>query len=290
MRYIEFDPELHPYPDFFIISTDNPVAIEQFSKFDRSQYGGALFIGNRPMRTVFPVIRKPIKWAEVLIRLDELPRPSLSAQLHELLKAGIISENDLIIQRPPSSAASEPATWLQTVPVAPKLEADSGPHTLIRQYQAQTENGLELETVNRWYETNSVKTFSTPPSILVADEDPEARRYMAEKFLEMNYEVDFAETGQQALELFQLKRYNALFMDVYLPGIDGYEVCRIIKSGTERRRTAIVFVASKHSTYDRIKGAMVGCDAYLSKPLAQERLLEVMDKFLPQWRLKKATD
>jgi two-component system cell cycle response regulator len=297
MRYIEFDPDLHPYPDFFIVSTDNQAAIEQFSQSDRNQYGGALFIGNRPMRTVFPVIRKPIKWAEVLIRLDELPRPRLSAQIHELLKAGIISENDLIIQRPAppmtssggvsESAPANTTTWLKTVPIESKLQANSEPYTLTLQDQANTENGLELESVNRWYDANNVKTFVTPPSILVVDEDPEARRYMAEKFLELNYEVDFAESGQQALELFKLKRYNAILMDVYLPGIDGYEVCRIIKSSTERRRTAIIFVASKHSTFDRVRGAMVGCDAYLSKPLSQDHLVETMDKFVPQWRLTK---
>jgi twitching motility two-component system response regulator PilG len=289
MRYIEFDETLHPYPDFFIVSNDSSAALEEFAKFDPNQYGGALFIGNRPMRTIFPVIRKPIKWAEVLIRLDELPRPKLSAQIHELLKAGIISENDLIIQRPPASAATVSSTyWPETVPIQPKLEAHSGPNTLIRQDQANTENGLELESVHPWYQSQDVKTFVTPPSILVVDEDAATRHYMAAKFLELNYQVDFAESGQQALELFQLRRYNAIFMDVYLPGIDGYEVCRIIKSGVERRKTAVIFVASKHSTFDRVKGAMVGCDAYLSKPLSQDRLVEVLDKFLPQWRLHKS--
>jgi two-component system cell cycle response regulator len=280
MRYVEFDKALHPYPDFYIISTDSPAAIEQFSRLDRNRYG------------------KPIKWAEVLMRLDELPRPKLSAQIHELLEAGIIGENDLIIQRPaaavntasPSArqAAPDRSGWSETVPIEPKSDTEAGPHTLMLQHQANAENNLELESVNRWYETQNVKTLTTPAFILVVDEDIATRRYMAAKFLELSYRVDFAESGEQALELFRINRYNAVFMDVYLPGIDGYEVCKHIKARAERRKTAVIFVTSKHSTFDRVKGAMAGCDAYLTKPLKQGRLVEVLDKFIPHWRMNQS--
>ncbi|MCA3159947.1 MAG: response regulator [Burkholderiales bacterium] len=298
MRYVEFDKALHPYPDFYIISTDSPAAIEQFSRLDRNRYGGALFIGNHNIRTSLPVLRKPIKWAEVLMRLDELPRPKLSAQIHELLEAGIIGENDLIIQRPaaavntasPSArqAAPDRSGWSETVPIEPKSDTEAGPHTLMLQHQANAENNLELESVNRWYETQNVKTLTTPAFILVVDEDIATRRYMAAKFLELSYRVDFAESGEQALELFRINRYNAVFMDVYLPGIDGYEVCKHIKARAERRKTAVIFVTSKHSTFDRVKGAMAGCDAYLTKPLKQARLVEVLDKFIPHWRMNQS--
>ncbi|MFN7368775.1 MAG: response regulator, partial [Burkholderiales bacterium] len=107
-------------------------------------------------------------------------------------------------------------------------------------------------------------------------------------FLELSYRVDFAESGEQALELFRINRYNAVFMDVYLPGIDGYEVCKHIKARAERRKTAVIFVTSKHSTFDRVKGAMAGCDAYLTKPLKQARLVEVLDKFIPHWRMNQS--
>jgi two-component system cell cycle response regulator len=298
MRYVEFDKALHPYPDFYIISTDSPAAIEQFSRLDRNRYGGALFIGKHSIRTSFPVLRKPIKWAEVLMRLDELPRPKLCAQIHDLLEAGVINENDLIIQRPaPSVNSSATSTrlsapdhpgWAETVPIEPKSESDAGPQTLTLQHQANAENNLEMESVNRWYETQSVKTLTTPASILVVDEDVATRRYMAAKFLDLNYRVDFAESGEQALELCRLNRYNAIFMDVYLPGIDGYEVCKHIKARSERRKTAVIFVTSKHSTFDRVKGAMSGCDAYLTKPLTQNRLVEVLDKFIPHWRMNQS--
>lgn len=296
IRYVEYDPASHPYADFYIISTESPAAVEQFSKLDRHSYGGAMFVGDAPIRTTLPVIRKPIKWAEVLMRLDELPRPKLPAQIHELLLAGVISENDLVIHHTPEHKIADSAVqvttslpsdeaWPQTIPIEPKSLEEAGPNTIIRQEQANAENALELSSLNGWYERDAVTTFTTEAAVLVVDDDIASRRYMAAKFLDLHYRVDFAESGEQALELFRVNRYNAVFLDATLPGIDGFEVCKQMKTRPDRRKTAIIFVTSRHSTFDRVKGAMAGCDAYLTKPLDQERLVEVLDKFLPNWRV-----
>jgi twitching motility two-component system response regulator PilG len=121
---------------------------------------------------------------------------------------------------------------------------------------------------------------------MVVDPDIAARRYMAAKFIDLKYRVDYAESGEQALEMIKDHRYNAIFVETNLPGIDGYEMCRILKARPDRRRIALVFVSARSSTFDRVKGAMAGCDAYLAKPIDQDKLVSTLDKFLPHWRLQ----
>jgi twitching motility two-component system response regulator PilG len=67
-----------------------------------------------------------------------------------------------------------------------------------------------------------------------------------------------------------------------MPGIVGYEGCRRIKAGpsSERRPTPIVMLTSKASPFDRIRGKMAGCDAYLTKPVDPTQLYEVLTKFV----------
>jgi twitching motility two-component system response regulator PilG len=98
--------------------------------------------------------------------------------------------------------------------------------------------------------------------------------------------VDYAESGEQALEMLREHRYNAMFMEISLPGMDGFEVCKLVKTKADRRRIAVVIVTSRTSTFDRVKGAMAGCDAYLTKPIDQDKLVFTLDKFLPNWRLQ----
>jgi twitching motility two-component system response regulator PilG len=67
-----------------------------------------------------------------------------------------------------------------------------------------------------------------------------------------------------------------------MPGIDGYQVCKLIKSKKVARKSAVVMLTSKSSPFDKIRGAMAGCDAYLTKPVDTDKLLTVISKFVPQ--------
>lgn len=264
MHYVQFDAVMHPHADFFIVDAQDPAAIEQFIVIDPESYGGALFIGAAPFNSDHPVISRPIRWAEVLLRLDELPRPAHPAQVAALVATGIVQPSQVSVGSTTPPAAET---------AAPGLAPDA-------------ENDLEISTIQDWYDRDNVVTFQTDPAVLVVDGDIAARRYMAAKFIDLKYRVDFAESGEQALEFARVNRYNAIFIETMLPGIDGYEVCKALKARADRRRVAIVFVTARVSTLDRVKGAMAGCDAYLTKPIDQEKLVAVLDKFLPNWRLQ----
>jgi two-component system, cell cycle response regulator len=126
-------------------------------------------------------------------------------------------------------------------------------------------------------------------SVLVVDDNATVRAFMQAKLAPFGFGVDFAETGEEAIGLSGRNEYTCVFLDVVLPGVDGYQVCKMIKANKQAiRKTAVVMLTSRSSTFDKLRGSLAGCDEYLTKPLEEDRLLEVIAKFLPSSRRKEA--
>ena len=117
--------------------------------------------------------------------------------------------------------------------------------------------------------------------VLVVDDNSTVREFMKSKLAAFGFNVDYAENGEQAIGFTGRKYYACIFLDVIMPGIDGYQVCKLIKSNRSAQKTAVVMLTSKDSPFDKIRGSMSGCDAYLTKPVDEEKLLETIAKFLP---------
>ena len=79
----------------------------------------------------------------------------------------------------------------------------------------------------------------------------------------------------------QQKNYTCIFLDILMPGIDGYQVCKRVKSNEATKNTAVVMLSSKSSAFDKFRGSWAGCDAYLSKPVSENELLATIARFLP---------
>ncbi len=123
---------------------------------------------------------------------------------------------------------------------------------------------------------------SNADRVLVVDDSLAVRKFMEAKLAPYAFQVDFAESGEQAIGFTGDRNYTCVFLDVILPGVDGYQVCKLIKNKkSPGRQTAVVMLTSKSSPFDKIRGTMAGCDAYLTKPVDEEKLLEVISKFIP---------
>ena len=108
--------------------------------------------------------------------------------------------------------------------------------------------------------------------VLVAD-DTESIRALFQKLLTADgYQVISAEDGDQALEATQHHRPDVILLDVGMPGVDGIEVCRRLKSDPSTRLTPIVLVTGLSDLSDRIKGIEAGADDFLSKPVHPNEL------------------
>lgn len=102
---------------------------------------------------------------------------------------------------------------------------------------------------------------------LVVDDSLAVRRQMQLEFDLLEDELDLAENAEQALEAIQIKKYDVIFLDVVMPGMDGYSACKRIKKHPLNRTTPVILLTSKSSSFDKIKGTLAGCDAYLVKPI-----------------------
>jgi two-component system, cell cycle response regulator len=117
-------------------------------------------------------------------------------------------------------------------------------------------------------------------NVLVVDDSPAVRQFMRNRLAAFNVDVDFAETGEQAVAQASAKKYAAVFLDVVLPGADGYHVCRMIRSAKTAFQPVVIMLTSRDSAFDKIRGKMVGCTAYLTKPVDDELLFATFRKFL----------
>ena len=122
-------------------------------------------------------------------------------------------------------------------------------------------------------------------SILVVDDTRSMRKMVAAILAGAGYEVAEAGDGEEAVGLTGSREYTCVFLDVVLPGIDGYQVCKLIKANKQAiKKTAVVMLTSRSSPFDKLRGSLAGCDEYLTKPLDEDRLLEVIAQFLPSSR------
>jgi DNA-binding response OmpR family regulator len=109
--------------------------------------------------------------------------------------------------------------------------------------------------------------------VLVVDDTPE-RRLMLLAMLEDDYDVIEAESGEDCLTKIASDIPDVVFLDVHMPGMDGYEVCVKLRSQKETENLPVIFVSSLDSTEERLAGFEAGCDDYIIKPASYEVLIK----------------
>jgi two-component system, cell cycle response regulator len=101
--------------------------------------------------------------------------------------------------------------------------------------------------------------------------------------------IDFADSGESALEKAESMQYDLIFLDVMMPGIDGYETCTRLRKKPEYKKTPIIMVSGKTSPLDEVKGVMAGCTTYLTKPVQHEAFQKLSIRVLNWLEKQKKT-
>lgn len=126
----------------------------------------------------------------------------------------------------------------------------------------------------------SANSASPRNSVLVVDDSLAVRAYLRSLLESRGYAVTDADSAEAGIEAAAASSYACILMDVLMPGMDGYEACRRIKARARSGSAPpIVMLTSKSSPFDRIRGKMAGCDAYLTKPVATDHLHEVLSRW-----------
>jgi len=116
------------------------------------------------------------------------------------------------------------------------------------------------------------------PTVLIAD-DEQHIRLLIEQTLEdledAGVELQTASDGETALDIVRHQRPGLVFLDVMMPKLNGFEVCRAIKADPALAGTTVVMLTAKGQAYDREEGLASGADRYLTKPFDPDELLDV---------------
>ena len=107
--------------------------------------------------------------------------------------------------------------------------------------------------------------------ILVVEDEPELNRLLTKRLKAAGYSVDSCADGRDALDHLPGAEYDALVLDIMLPGVSGLEVLRRMRS--TRNRTPVLLLTARDSIEDRVTGLDAGADDYLVKPFAFDELL-----------------
>ena len=118
--------------------------------------------------------------------------------------------------------------------------------------------------------------------ILVIEDQEDNRRIVRDLLTSKGYVIIEAVSGEDGIALATLHRPDLILMDIQLPGLDGYEATRRIKTDPALRHIPIIVVTSYALSDDDTKAFAAGCDAYVSKPYSPRKLLAKIREFLDE--------
>lgn len=114
--------------------------------------------------------------------------------------------------------------------------------------------------------------------VLVVDDDELLCEVIAALLASDTYEVSWVTSAHDALEKVQRMQPAVVILDVIMPGVDGFTVCRRIKADPDLDGTAVVLLTALDDALHEERGMAAGADAYLTKPFSPVGLIEVLDE------------
>jgi signal transduction histidine kinase len=114
---------------------------------------------------------------------------------------------------------------------------------------------------------------STQKSIVVVDDTPENLRLLAKLLTEHGYRVRVAPNGERALATIQKEPPDLILLDIVMPNMDGYEVCRRLKADKRTSNIPVIFVSASNEAFDRVTAFSIGAVDYITKPFQIEEIL-----------------
>lgn len=117
--------------------------------------------------------------------------------------------------------------------------------------------------------------------ILIVDDDPNLRLLVSATLEgDPRYRLLEAGTGETALEIARKEKPDLILLDIAMPGIDGFNVCRTLKADPETRHITVVMLTALGQEADRKRGMDAGADSYFTKPFSPTALLEKVEEVL----------
>ena len=177
-------------------------------------------------------------------------------------------EDDSLIDKSEGllSSAQYEQTVELSIKVEPEVERESEPP------HSQTEI---TET-----STNDLIKSKTSNNVLVIDSSPTVRKLISLALRRNGYSVSTVSDGMEALSCLHDVRPNMILIEINLPHMDGYKVCKIIKSHGLMRKVPIIMLSGKEGLVDRVRSKMAGANGHITKPFSGHEVLDTARNFM----------
>jgi len=138
------------------------------------------------------------------------------------------------------------------------------------------------------------KTPSPPPApppiatnidsfhALVVDDSAAIRKQLELELRETTITADYAVSGEDALEKINSQQYDLVFLDIVMPGIDGYEVCKRLRKMPNYKRTPVIMLSGKTEPLDEVEGILAGASTYMLKPVKHKDFQQTLER-ISKW-------
>lgn len=124
--------------------------------------------------------------------------------------------------------------------------------------------------------------------ILVIEDNAELAELVAAELRELDYRVDISHDGELGLEKALSVSFDLVILDIVLPGLDGFEICRRLRQ--QREHVPILILTSKNAEIDRVLGLELGADDYLTKPFSMRELMARVKAILRRVKIETPPD
>ena len=119
-------------------------------------------------------------------------------------------------------------------------------------------------------------------SILVMEDDVNIQELIVEFLKAEGYDVDYASDGLEGIQLFKKKEYDLVLLDIMMPNLDGYSVCKMIR---QTSNVPIIFLTALNEESNQLKGFELECDDYITKPFSFNLLIQRVKAVLRRGRI-----
>ncbi len=116
--------------------------------------------------------------------------------------------------------------------------------------------------------------------ILIVEDEESLLKLESILLISKGFDVKGVTNGRAALEAVAQEKPDLILLDIMLPEVDGFEVCRQIKSDPSTRQIPVVMLTAKKSREDMVRGEKVGADWYITKPFKSAMVIETIQRFL----------
>ena len=125
----------------------------------------------------------------------------------------------------------------------------------------------------------SSASASSGKTIMVVDDSPTVRKLIIGKLEKHGHRVVAAVDGMDALSKISETIPDLILLDVTMPRLDGYQLCKMVKANAKTRHVPVVMISGKDGFFDKVRGRMAGSTAYITKPFGPETLLQTVDSY-----------